>query len=104
MGTNSMIRSILSTTRMFRGDLYASVKTLFRYWTLAISLKPIMFSADTSLIKGKSELCEMAAARAVFPDPGGPWSSTESSDVVGELRTWLTKDFPSLRICSMYGL
>lgn len=87
MGTHSMMRSMLSTTTMFRGDLYASVKTLLRYWILAISLKPTMFSAEASLMKGNCEAWEMAAARAVFPEPGGPWSRTESSEVVAELRT-----------------
>ncbi len=77
---------------------------MLRYWILAISLKPTIFSADTSLMNGKPDSFAILAARAVLPDHAGPCKRTESNEVVAEFLTRSTNNRPSLRIFSIYGL
>ncbi len=61
-----------SMTITLSGDLYASLKILVMYETLADSVYPSMASGEISLTNGKSDDKASEAARAVLPLCGGP--------------------------------
>ena len=55
-----------------RGLIELSEKTLLMVAIFCNSEYPTMESGERSLMKGNCVACAMVAARAVFPDPGGP--------------------------------
>lgn len=59
-------------------SIHLYVQTFFIPWHLAGSVKPIIFSGEQILTKGKSEFLAICAASDVLPLPGGPINTNNS--------------------------
>jgi hypothetical protein len=64
----------------------------------ADSVKPTISSGEQTFTKGKSEFFASCAARAVFPEFGGPSSRTETRPDVSVDRACCMNKIPSSRI------